>query len=61
MQNGKELWISLIYFPMENSVDRVARLESIVDRGGVDKRAQRRLAGARARVLTGDGGGGRAG
>jgi hypothetical protein len=59
MQNGKELWISLIYFPMENSVDRVARLESIVDRGGVDKRAQRRP--ARARVLTGDGGGGRAG
>jgi hypothetical protein len=23
MQNGKELWISQIYFPMENLVDRV--------------------------------------
>jgi hypothetical protein len=23
MQNGRELWISWIYFPMENLVDRV--------------------------------------
>jgi hypothetical protein len=25
MQNGKELWISRIHFPMENLVDRVHR------------------------------------
>jgi hypothetical protein len=37
MQNGKELWISRIYFPMKNPVDRVygawtgaARLRSTV-------------------------------
>jgi hypothetical protein len=36
-------------------MDWVARLESIVDRGGVDKRLRRRLAGTWA---TGDSGGG---
>jgi hypothetical protein len=45
MQNSKELWISRIYFPMENLMDRVqarglaAWLGSSVDRGSVDKRA----------------------
>jgi hypothetical protein len=47
MQNGRELWISWIYFPMENPVDRVARLKSTVDRGGVDKRVRWCLAGVR--------------
>jgi hypothetical protein len=54
MQNGKELWISWIYFPLENPVAQAARLRYIVDRGGTNKRARRHLAdmwraGARAR------------
>jgi hypothetical protein len=47
MQNGKELWISQIYFPMENLVDWAAQLESIVDRSGADMRAWWHLAVAR--------------
>jgi hypothetical protein len=46
MQNGKELRISRIYFPVENPVDRAVQLGSTVDRGGAYKRARRHLANA---------------